>query len=257
MSDGAGFAAGFTARHDAGVAAHLAALGVEDFAPQDLRARAARRRPDEDAVRAAAKPGPRSFSPQPIGPKHFSPAEREAEPEAGESWDPRRAEASGFADPIAAARAEGFAEGLAHARAMAEQAQDKDAALVRDIAAALADPQRIDREALAEQLRATVTLLVGKIVGEVGVPAELLAGRIEAAAGLLADAAESALLRVHPDDVEPLRARLPATIFPVGDASIARGGFVLESASTIVEESPESWLDQLSTAIERVALPSC
>lgn len=257
MSDGADFAAGFTARHDAGVAAHLAALAIDGFAPQDMRARAARQRPDEDTARPAAKAGPRSFSPQPIGPKHFSPVDRDAEPEPAENWDPRRAEASGFTDPIAAARAEGFAEGLAHARAMAEQAQDKDASLVRDIAAALADPQRIDREALAEQLRATVTLLVGKIVGEVGISAERLAGRIEAAAGLLADAAESALLRVHPDDVEPLRACLPATIFPIADANIARGGFVLESAATIVEESPEGWLDQLNTAIERVALPSC
>ena len=42
-------------------------------------------------------------------------------------------------------------------------------------------------------------MLVGKIVGEVGVSPELLAGRVAAAASHLADAAESAILRVHPD----------------------------------------------------------
>ena len=49
--------------------------------------------------------------------------------------------------------------------------------------------------------------------------------------------------------------KLPTTLFAVGDASIARGSFVLESASTIVEDGPDRWLDQLTQAIERVAVP--
>ena len=52
-----------------------------------------------------------------------------------------------------------------------------------------------------------------------------------------------------------LEGRLPATIFAVGDAAIARGSFVMESASTIVEDGPELWLDQLAQAIDRVAVP--
>ena len=100
-------------------------------------------------------------------------------------------------------------------------------------------------------------LLVGRLVGEVGVSAELLAGRIESAAEALADAAESALLRVHPDDVALLDGRLPGTLFAVGDATLARGSFVLESASTIVEDGPDRWLEQLTQAIDRVAMPAC
>lgn len=255
MSEAMGFAAGFVSRHDAGVAAHLAASLSDDFAPQDMRARASRSKPRSAA---AAGPAPKSFSPQPIGPKHFAPADREPARETeAQDWDVRQADKQGFIDPIAAARAEGFAEGLAHARAMVDQDHDRSLGLAKAIAAALADPARIDREALAEQLRQTVMTLVGKVVGEVGVAPERLAERIEAAAGLLADAAESALLRVHPDDVDLLKPLLPDTIFPVGDAAIERGGFVLESASTIVEEGPSQWMDQLAAAIERVALPSC
>jgi len=108
---------------------------------------------------------------------------------------------------------------------------------------------------MAGQLRQTVLFLVTKLVGEIGVAPELLARRIEAAAELLADSAEAAMLRVHPDDVALLEGKLPKAVFAIGDAAIVRGGFVLESASTIVEDNPELWLEQLAQAIERVAVP--
>ena len=46
---------------------------------------------------------------------------------------------------------------------------------------------------------------------------------------------------------------LPDTIFPVGDAAVARGSFVMEAASTIVEDGPALWMEQLTAAIERAA----
>ena len=73
---------------------------------------------------------------------------------------------------------------------------------------------------------------------------------------MLADAGESALLRVHPDDVALLDGRLPDTIFAAGDAGVERGGFVLESASTVVEDGPERWLEQLAQAIDRIPVPA-
>jgi flagellar assembly protein FliH len=72
---------------------------------------------------------------------------------------------------------------------------------------------------------------------------------------MLSDHAESAMLRVHPQDVALLDGRLPTSVFAVGDAGVARGSFVLESSSTIVEDGPELWLEQLAHAIERVAMP--
>ena len=232
------FVAGFAARHDN--AAHLLARAFappEGFAAHDPRSR-------------AAPNGPVSFSPQSSaapGPKHFSPADPGSNPTAG--WNPLNAKND--IDPIETARAAGYAAGLSAAR----QDDMRDSDLIAALAAQLASGGHVDRDRIAEQLRRTVLLLVEKLVGEVGISADKLAERIEGAVDLLADAAESAILRVHPDDVALLTGHLPATIFAVGDASIARGGFVLESASTIVEDGPTHWFDQLSLAIERVPMP--
>ena len=188
-----------------------------------------------------------------LAPRHFRPAAAAEDPTAG--WDPLDADAtpSEFIDPLETAHAAGYAEGLAAAAAAAHATRTRDEALLTGVASALGSA--VDREAIAAQLRSTVLLLVTRIVGDVGVAADRLAQRIDVATDLLADAAESAMLRVHPDDVALLAGRLPATIFPVGDASLGRGSFVLESASTVVEDGPALWLDQLAAAMDRAPLP--
>lgn len=237
MSDGqmgAGFVAGFASRQDN--AAHLLAQAFAPpmgFAAFDPRTR-------------AAPTGPVSFSPQPA-PKHFSPADPASNPTAG--WDPL--DAAGDHDPIETARAAGYAAGLAAAR----EDDTRDADLIAGLATRLSTGGAVDRDRIAEQLRRTVLMLVEKLVGEVGISADKLAQRIDGAVDLLADSAESAMLRVHPDDVALLEGKLPASVFAVGDAGVARGGFVLESASTIVEDGPAHWLDQLARAIEIVPVP--
>ncbi|MBY0301998.1 MULTISPECIES: FliH/SctL family protein [Sphingomonas] len=189
-------------------------------------------------------------------PRHFHPADRADNPTEG--WDPldAAAEPSAFLDPVEVARAEGYEDGVAAATLAAREDMERDRAMMTALAAELKAGGAIDRAALADALRRTVLALVGKLVGENGVSGELLAARIAAASDLLADAHESAMLRVHPDDVALLDGLLPDTIFPVGDAAIARGSFVLEAASTIVEDGPALWLDQLAGAIERVPLPA-
>ena len=225
-----GFVAGFAARH-----AVASSLLQQAFAP------------------------PTGFAPrdpaETRGPRHFSPADPTVDPTAG--WNPLDADAppSPFVDPLEAAHAAGYAEGLAAAVAAAQVTTNRDAALLTGIGAALSGG-RIDRETMAAQLRQTVLLLVTRIVGDVGVEAERLAARVDVAAELLADKAESAMLRVHPDDVALLDSRLPATIFAVGDAAVSRGSFVLESASTVVEDGPALWMEQLAAAIDRVPLPT-
>lgn len=242
LSPSDGFVAGFAARHDAAAVAlrHAFSARPKGFAPADLLARI-------DAARAAE---PRSEQ----RPKHFSPADRATNPTEG--WDPLRAAADAPPlDPIEAARTEGYAEGLAAARTAVDEAAERDQALLSSLIAQLQAGDRIDRGAVAARLRETVLLLVGKLVGEIGVSAELLAGRVEAAADLLSDASESAMLRVHPDDVALLDGRLPRSIFPIGDAAVARGSFVLEAASTIVEDGPALWLEQLGATIDRLPVP--
>jgi flagellar assembly protein FliH len=240
MSD---FVAGVAARHDAAALARRAACAMPSpFAPADLRQRAAAR-------------APVAFRAQSPGPKHFSPADPDLNPTAG--WDPldAGAEQTPFLDPLAAAHAAGYAEGMAAAAEAARAEADREHAFGAALAEAIGSGNRIDRDRIAQQLRQTVLHLVGKLVGDVGIAPELLASRIATASELLADASESAMLRVHPDDVARLDGHLPATIFAVGDDSLARGSFVLESASTIVEDGPELWLEQLTQAIDRVSVP--
>lgn len=240
------FQPGFASRHAAAASALSAAFALpRGFEAIDLKAPAA----------------PRAFSPQDAGgPRHFAPHDPDSNPTEG--WDPldpstSQPEHDAFVDPVAAAHAAGYAEGMAAALARDAADSGRDRAFVEALGEALGRGRGFDRERLALQLRQTVLLLVGRLVGEVGVSGELLAGRIESAVDCLADAAESALLRVHPDDVALLEGRLPKTLFAVGDAAVARGSFVLESASTIVEDGPDQWLEQLSQAIERAAVPSC
>jgi flagellar assembly protein FliH len=179
----------------------------------------------------------------PAQPRHFSPADGSGH--TGEGWE----------DPVAAARAAGFAEGRAAMLEELDAAQGREAALLDQVSTALAKAAHFDRERMAGHLRQTVLHLVSKMVGEVGIAPDILAARITAAVDLLADGAESALLRLHPDDVPLVAGKLPASVFPVGDPHVQRGGFVIESASTIVEDGPDLWLEQLAAAIDRVPIP--
>jgi flagellar assembly protein FliH len=234
------FVAGLSARHDA-AAVDLRRVFAErpaGFSPGDLIARI------EEAFSTDS------------GPKSYAPADPRANPTEG--WDPLDAASpqTPFIDPVEEARREGFEEGFAAARAAHDEAARRDLDLLEGVMAALNSDDRIDRERIADQLRQTVLHLVRRLVGEIGVSADLLTGRVEAAAELLADASESAILRVAPADVALLEGRLPPSIFAVGDAGLARGSFVLEAASTIVEDGPELWLEQLTAALDKVAVPN-
>lgn len=243
MSD---FAPGFAGRiHAAEHILQRAFAGGADFTASDI---AAIGRPIFEAP------------PAPVTPRHFSPADPAHKPTEG--WDPFVPEvpdappAPGpFEDMLAAARAAGFAEGHAAALAEVEATRAREAALLDQVSQALAANAHFDRERMAGHLRQTVLHLVTRMVGEMGIAADILSARVEAAVDLLADKAESALLRLHPDDVPAVQGRLPVNVFPVGDPHLARGSFVVESASTIVEDGPELWLEQLGRAIDRVPIP--
>jgi flagellar assembly protein FliH len=244
MSD---FTVGFVARHEAVAQALHQAFEIppEGFAPADLKAW------------ATGRSNPMPFSSQPEAPKHFAPADPGTNPTEG--WDPfaAAANAAPFVDPIATAHAAGFAEGMAAAIAEIGETGARDRMLLAELAEALRSEGRLDREGMARQLRKTVMFLVSRLIGEVGIAPDILARRIDSAAEMLADSAEAALLRVHPDDVALLDGKLPNAVFALGDVTVARGSFVLESASTIVEDGPELWLEQLTQAIDRVAVPAC
>jgi flagellar assembly protein FliH len=204
-----------------------------------------------------AEGGPVGFSPAPE-PKHFRPADPGFKPTAG--WDPfdplgDKPKTDIGSDAIDAARAEGFAEGMATAERMAAERGEADAQALARIAAVLEATAAFDRDALASCLRQTVLALVTRLVGEAGVSAELLTGRIEAAVALIADTAEPAILRLNPEDLKLLEGHVPAPLLAVQDPAIERGGFRVETRSTAIEDGPSAWLNQLAAALDRAALP--
>lgn len=220
-----------------------------------------------DALKRAFAP-PDAFAARAIAPREAVATPRHFAPEAPghkptDGWDmfdaPKAAEPKAppaqFVDPVAAARAAGYAEGLAAGRAEADASAAQQAALLTQVSEALSRGAHFDRTRMAGHLRQTVLHLVTRMIGDAGIAPDVLAHRIEAATDLLADSAESAMLRLHPDDVALVQDHLPKNVFPVGDAQLKRGAFVIESASTIVEDGPELWLEQLAQAIDRIPIP--
>lgn len=207
-----------------------------------------------------AEGGPVHFSPAP-GPKHFSPANPGANPTEG--WDPfdplgHKADlthAETALDAINVARAEGFSAGMAEAERLAAERGEADAQALAQVASLLEMMSGFERDLLAGRLRETVLFLVRRLVGEVGVSAELLNGRIAAAAELLADTSEVATLRLNPADHALIDGHQPARVTLVPDYAIGRGGFRIETRTTVIEDGPEAWLAQLSAALDRTALP--
>lgn len=205
--------------------------------------------------------GPVSFSPAP-GPRHFSPADPGTNPTEG--WDPfdplgtaapPEPAADEQMDTIARARADGFAAGIAAAEQAALSARAGDAEAIDRLVGALSQLNGFDREALAQRLRQTVLYLVTRLVGETGISADLLVGRIEAAVALLADSSEPARLRLHPDDLRLAEGRFPDRTIAVADKTLDRGAFLIETKTTVIEDGPAAWLAQLAAAIDRTALP--
>lgn len=231
------FVAGFASRHDqAGAALRRAfAAKSEAFSPRDM----------------TPEPPPAPDA----RPRHFEPADRDEDPTEG--WDPfdTTQQPSGFVDPIATAKALGYEEGVAAAMAQFAANAGRDRALIDGLTAAINDDRRVDRDRLAGHLRQTVMQLVRQLVGEAGIDADLLNRRVVLAAGMLADDAESAVLRLNPEDMPLVDGHLPSNIFAAGDIKVERGHFVLESAATIVEDGPDLWIEQLAQAIDRAALP--
>lgn len=207
-----------------------------------------------------AEGGPVHFAPAPE-PRHFRPANPGANPTEGwDPFDPLDGAPPGATTPeafdaVSSARAEGFAEGFAAAERNAAERGEADAQALAEIAGLLEMMSGFDRDALATRLRETVMALVTRLVGEAGVSAELLTKRIETAVGLIADSAELAQLRLNPADVALVEGHQPARVTLVGDDTIGRGGFRIETRSTSIEDGPAAWLAQLSAALERAALP--
>ncbi len=156
---------------------------------------------------------------------------------------------------LATARAESFAEGFAAGERIAGESLAEDKSAVAAMLTALKEGGAPDREALAHLLHRTVTTIVARLIGDHGVPAEVMADRIGAAAEMLGDATEPASVRLNPNDIAMLAPLLGETVSTIADPAMARGAYRLETRSTLIEDGPDHWIAQLDTAFERLPLP--
>ncbi len=152
-------------------------------------------------------------------------------------------------DPLANAYDEGRAAGLAQALQTAQQAAEIDNAGRTKIELTLA---RLDTE-LTEQLRqklcATVTVLCEASLAPLALDPDLLCARVSRAAAMLARADDDRVLRLHPDDLRLVAARLPDGLAVLGDPTLERGALRLESSSGGVEDGPEHWRRAIAEAV--------
>ncbi|MCW1383009.1 FliH/SctL family protein [Novosphingobium sp. KCTC 2891] len=154
-------------------------------------------------------------------------------------------------DPVQRAFAEGYAQGAddARAAAMAEMAET-DAARHR-IETSLS---RMDADAvrqLQDRLRQTVLALCEAAIAPAAIDPDALARRVEKAAGMLARAEDARVIRLHPEDLALVHARLPEDWHCEPDPALERGAIRIEGALGGVEDGPDQWRRALEEALRQ------
>lgn len=145
--------------------------------------------------------------------------------------------------------AAGYAQGASDAEAaLADAIAAKDAACARiELAFGRLDAElKVQLEA---RLRDTVLALCAPLLGEFAVDPEALAHRVRIAAGMLARAADERVIRLHPEDLALLAARLPEDWHFEPDPALERGALRVEGAAGGVEDGPATWARALSDAL--------
>ena len=158
-------------------------------------------------------------------------------------------------DPLELARAEGFLDGHAAGRAEAgaEAARTADAADRLTLAFA-----RLDAD-LAEQLRQrlieTVAALCEDALAPLALDRDLLATRVRRAVALFARADDERVIRLNPDDLEAVRAALPADWTFLPDPALSPGALRVETASGGAEDGPVQWRRAIAQALDPAVGP--
>ncbi|WP_408591305.1 FliH/SctL family protein [Novosphingobium sp.] len=152
-------------------------------------------------------------------------------------------------DPLAEAWQEGYAQGAADAHAAADAAGAAADAARHRIESALG---RLDADAvtaLEQRLRATVLALCEAVLADAALDPQTLARRVETAAAMFARAADERVIRLHPEDLALVHARLPEDWHCEPDSSLERGALRVESANGGVEDGPAQWRRALEEAL--------
>ena len=103
---------------------------------------------------------------------------------------------------------------------------------------------RFDAESerqLRDRMLATVHALCEEAVLPLALDREGLARRVEAAAAMLQRKHDQRIVHIHPEDLELVKASVPASLELVADGSVERGGLRVETDDGGVEDGPQQW----------------
>ena len=154
-------------------------------------------------------------------------------------------------DPVAAAWAAGHAAGTAEALALATAQAEAEAAARERIELALARLNAEQEEDLRRRLYATVEALCETAIAPLALDRDALLVRVERAAAMLARADDERVLRLHPDDLQLIRARLPDELEVQDDPALERGALRVESRNGGVEDGPAHWRRAIAEALSQ------
>lgn len=152
-------------------------------------------------------------------------------------------------DPLASAYAEGYAAGVAEANAAAEAREMIDEAARRHFAFSFSKLDADLAEALRDKMHQTVTALCKSVLHPLALDAGALARRVETAVSMFVRADDERVIRLHPDDVALIAAKLPPDWQFIPDAALERGALRVETSSGGIEDGPVQWRAAITEAL--------
>lgn len=154
-------------------------------------------------------------------------------------------------DPVAEAWAEGYARGMGDAQEAAAQIIAEQEAARSRIELSLSRLDAAMQSDLKDRLRETVIALCESAIAPAALDPDGLTRRVEVAAAMLARAEDARVIRLHPEDLALIAARLPEDWHFEPDASLERGSVRVEGASGGVEDGPEQWRKSIEEALRQ------
>ncbi len=164
---------------------------------------------------------------------------------------PKSAEPGAMVDPLVHAYERGYREGATKAAEEARVAEHERDAARAEIELVFAQLDAEDAERLRDRLKQTVLALCEAAVLPLALDADGLLARIERAVTMLQRAQDERLVRVHPDDLALIEARLPGTLKVKADPSVERGGLRIETPDGGIEDGPTHWRRALAEAFRQ------
>lgn len=154
-------------------------------------------------------------------------------------------------DPIAEAFNQGFAMGHEQASHEAQIHAEAEAAAHDKLSLAFSRLDEARAEELRLRLRDTVSALCETAIAPLAVDPDALLRRIGVAMAMLTRADDERLIRLHPEDLRFVSARLLAEWQVQPDATLERGTLRIETATGGVEDGPANWRRAIAEALQR------